>query len=167
MNKYNDSKVYKIVDNTNGNIYVGSTTNKYLCQRLAKHKDDYKRYLEGYKNKYMTSFKILENGNYNIMLLENVNCEIKDQLNAKERYYIETLECVNKKLPGRTIKEYYIDNRQNKLEKANQYYKDNKENVRERLSKIFECECGSSIRKGGKILHCKSKKHQAFCEINK
>jgi predicted GIY-YIG superfamily endonuclease len=33
-------KIYRIVDNTNGNIYIGQTKQKYLCQRLAEHRSD-------------------------------------------------------------------------------------------------------------------------------
>ena len=36
-------KIYKIIDNTNGNIYIGKTEQKYLCERLSSHKYDYKK----------------------------------------------------------------------------------------------------------------------------
>jgi hypothetical protein len=103
---YKNAKIYKIVDNTNGNIYVGSTCKK-LCQRIALHRASYKNYLNG-KYNFVTSFKIIENGDYDIILLEEVkDCENKEQLNARERFYIESLDCVNKTIPGRTKKEYY------------------------------------------------------------
>ena len=38
---YSKGKVYKIVCNITGLIYVGSTTKEYLCQRLTAHKNDY------------------------------------------------------------------------------------------------------------------------------
>ena len=31
-------KIYRIVDNTNGNIYIGKTKQKYLSSRLSKPK---------------------------------------------------------------------------------------------------------------------------------
>jgi hypothetical protein len=37
-NKYNNSKIYKIkpiCDYEEGDIYIGSTTKKYLCERMA------------------------------------------------------------------------------------------------------------------------------------
>ena len=162
MNKYNDSKVYKIVDNTNGNIYIGSTTHKYISQRLVKHRCAYKLYLEGCK-KYMTSFKILENGDYDIILLENVNCETKDQLTAKERYYIETLECVNLVIPGRTKQEWENEN----IDKIKLCKKKCYENAKEKRSEVIECDCGSIFQMCEKPRHNKSKKHQAFFKINK
>jgi hypothetical protein len=142
-NKYSRGKIYKIVDNTNGNIYVGSTTEPTLARRLAKHRAGYKRYLEG-KNNYLTSFEILKNNNYIVVLVENCPCKTKDELYKKERHYIEILDCVNKVIVGRTQQEYYIDNRETKLEyhknyalknrtklieKSKNYYNDNKEEL--------------------------------------
>jgi hypothetical protein len=121
---YKNGKIYKIIDNTNGNIYIGSTCKK-LCQRIAQHRKSYKRYLEGNFN-YITSFKILENDDYDIILIEEVNCENKEQLRARERYYIESLECVNKKIEGRTKKEYDKDNK----DKIKKYYVDNKNKIK-------------------------------------
>ena len=58
-----------------------------------------------------TSFKVLENNDYSIILLEDVKeCLSKDQLRAHERKWIETLNCVNKRIEGRTKKEWYCDN---------------------------------------------------------
>ncbi|RZJ99361.1 MAG: hypothetical protein EOO43_26640 [Flavobacterium sp.] len=66
MVNYADGKIYKIIDNTNGNIYIGSTAEPTLARRLAKHKSDYKRYLEG-KSRYVTSsFGILDNEDYSL-----------------------------------------------------------------------------------------------------
>ena len=175
MNKYNESKIYKIVDNTNGNIYVGSTTQTYLCQRLQGHVKNYKQYLKGAKNKYMTSFIILENRNYDILLLENVECNTKDELKVRERHYIETLKCVNKNIPGRSFKEYYDANpeynkQRNKKydeenkEKRQQYRMDNKDKILERKQRTFVCECGAMIQCYSNAKHLQSKKHQKFMD---
>ena len=37
MVNYQLGKIYKLVDNTNGNIYIGSTCLPYLSSRLAGH----------------------------------------------------------------------------------------------------------------------------------
>ena len=89
MPDYSNSRIYKIVDNTNGNIYIGSTTQS-LSRRLAKHVGCYRSYLNNTSN-FMTSFKIIENKNYDIILSEEVNCENK--------------VCVNKNITIRTHKE--------------------------------------------------------------
>ena len=47
MTNYNNGKIYKlepICEYEEGNIYIGSTTKEYLCQRLATHKRDYKQW---------------------------------------------------------------------------------------------------------------------------
>ncbi len=33
-----EGKIYKIVDNTNNNVYIGSTTQLYLSNRIAHHR---------------------------------------------------------------------------------------------------------------------------------
>ena len=42
MVNYQQGKIYKIVDKTNNNIYIGSTAEKYLSKRLQKHIAHYK-----------------------------------------------------------------------------------------------------------------------------
>ena len=44
--KLNKAKIYKIIDNTNQNVYIGSTC-KTLKERLTKHKNNYKLFLKG------------------------------------------------------------------------------------------------------------------------
>lgn len=97
MVNYKDGKIYKIVDNTNGNIYIGSTSEPRLCRRLQKHKSSYKCYLNpNVKQGYMRSFDIIKNNDYNIFLIENYPCDSKDELHSREQYYIDKLECINK-----------------------------------------------------------------------
>ena len=97
INFYEKARIYKIVDNTNQNIYIGSTC-KTLAQRLGQHRADYKRFLNGIRNN-VTSYDILKNGDYNIYLIEEFSCENIEQLRARERFYIESLKCVNKNIP--------------------------------------------------------------------
>ena len=42
---YSKGKVYKIVCNITGKIYVGSTTKEYLSQRLTLHRANYQLFL--------------------------------------------------------------------------------------------------------------------------
>ena len=46
MVNYANGKIYKIIDNTNNNIYYGSTCQK-LKERKAQHIRGYKQYLIG------------------------------------------------------------------------------------------------------------------------
>jgi hypothetical protein len=70
MVNYQLGKIYKIVDNTNGNVYIGSTCEPSLARRLSTHMQDYKRYLMGIKP-FITSCKIFANNDYNIILIES------------------------------------------------------------------------------------------------
>jgi hypothetical protein len=102
MVDYQNGKIYEIVDKTNGKRYIGSTTQS-LSKRLAKHREDYDRYLKK-KQHYISSFEILKNNNYDIFLLEKYPCNSKEELHRKEGEYQRKLECVNMLIAGRTKK---------------------------------------------------------------
>ena len=90
MSNYKNGKIYKIIDLTNGNIYIGSTKNK-LSQRLSGHKTEYKYHPE----KNISSGIILKNKNFKMELIENYPCDTKRELEIREQYFIDNLECVN------------------------------------------------------------------------
>ena len=113
MVNFQQGKIYKIVDNTNGNIYVGSTFEKTLARRLANHRAAYNSYLKN-NTHFLTSFNIFKNGDYRIVLLEAYPCKSKDELKARERYYIERLDCINKNIPNRTDQQYRDDHKDEK-----------------------------------------------------
>jgi len=129
-NKYQRGKIYKIVSNVSNLVYYGSTIEHTLAMRLSKHRSNYKRYQEG-KCSYTTSYKILEEGKYDIILVENFPCNNKDELTARERYYIENNDCVNKVIPGRIDKEY-------KKEYMKEYREQNKEKIKQKDKEKYE-----------------------------
>jgi hypothetical protein len=159
-------KIYKLIDNTNGNIYIGSTTQK-LNQRLNEHKSDYRTYLNG-KRHYTTSFNIIKNNDYKIELIQFVIFKNKKELHQRERYYIENNICVNKCIPTRTKKEYHNGERYKEYRKKydkeyyKEYYIDNKDQIKERNKIKYQCECGLSIRIDGKQRHFKTNIHINF-----
>ena len=126
MVNYLNGKIYKIVDHTNGNIYIGSTAEPTLAKRLSNHLRIYKYYL-AHDTNYRTSFDIFKNGNYSIVLLEKFPCKTKDELKARERYYIEKLECVNRNIPNRTPEEYRETHKEEKKEYNRKYKEEHKE----------------------------------------
>jgi hypothetical protein len=83
MERYQNGKIYNIVCNITGKVYIGSTCKKLLSQRLAGHVSDFKGWKDG-KRHNITSFQILEGGDYYIELLELVPCNSKDELLIKE-----------------------------------------------------------------------------------
>ena len=109
-------KIYKIIDNTNGNVYIGKTK-KRLCDRMAGHRYDYRN------NGYCSSREIIKNGDYKIELIE----ETEDE--SRERYWIENTECINKNIPGRTDVECKKNWRDNNRDKQKQWRKDNKDKI--------------------------------------
>jgi len=94
MVNYQLGKIYKIVDLDSNKCYVGSTCEPTLARRLTNHVSDYKQYLKG-KGSYVSSFKILEMDDYDIVLLETYPCNSKDELHARERYYTLLLPQLN------------------------------------------------------------------------
>lgn len=95
--RYQKSKIYKLVDNITGNIYIGATYEKTLSRRLSKHVYDLKRFKKGNYH-FVSSFIILENNDYYIELIENCPCECKDELTKRERFHIQQNKCVNRNL---------------------------------------------------------------------
>ena len=100
-NKYNNSKIYKIEpipDHEEHEIYIGSTTKKYLSQRLQQHKSCYKAFLNNKANNFSIYDLFNKYGveNFNIYLLENYNCNDINELRAKEGDYIRKSKCINK-----------------------------------------------------------------------
>jgi len=168
--------IYKIVCNITGLVYIGSTCKEYLSQRLQHHKTAYKSYLKTQKH-YTSSFKILENDNYDIVLLELFPCDTKEELHARERHYMETIECLNIQIVGRTIEEWKVDNKdkfkgygktyyskhkETVKDKALEYYEKNKEKIKEKRHEPLLCICGTYYTYCHRLRHEKSIKHQLF-----
>ena len=157
QNRFSNSKVYKIECNVTGIIYVGSTT-KELNVRLNQHKACYKAYLAG-KFNYLTSFKVLENNDYDIHLLRAYDLKDNIDLIAREGYYIKKLNCVNKNIPGRTDAEYYLDNKIELNIKHNLYYNQNRIKIAAQNKTVCVCVCGKTYTHNHKSRHLESKKH--------
>ncbi len=154
--------IYKIYDNTNGNIYYGSTK-EIISKRIAKHRFTYKKYLEG-KFNYIKSFDILCNNDYSYCVVEEVEYENKWQLLNRERYYIENNECVNKTIPSRTQKQYYEDNKEIIKEYKKEYYQNNIEIIKQKQKEKITCECGCEVKRSNLAEHRKTKKHFTYLE---
>jgi hypothetical protein len=120
MPDYQLAKIYKIVCNITNECDIGSTCEPILARRLAGHVAKYKCYLKGKCNN-TTSYKIIANGNYNIVLIELFPCDSKDQLHARESHYTQTIQCVN------MIKNQGLLNALGKMEYKKQYYVDHKD----------------------------------------
>jgi hypothetical protein len=91
---YSQGKIYKIVCNKTGLIYIGSTCNT-LEERLKGHEYDCKRYLDKKSNKFISSIYVIFNNNYNIELIENFPCSNKQELEEREYFHIDDNKCIN------------------------------------------------------------------------
>ena len=153
-------KVYKIYDNTNGNVYYGSTRQS-LSKRIQAHRTKYKQHLDNpERHKGMSVFKILKNDNYSISLVEEFTCQNREQLHARERHFIENFECVNKHIPLRTKKEYYVDNFEKIAEYKKGHYKANREAILKFKGEKFICDvCGHTYTRVHKRRHEQSQRH--------
>ena len=136
MTDYSQGKIYKIISSECDLVYYGSTV-ETLKIRLQKHKSSYNLFLKG-KKRPMTSFQILEKGNYDIVLVEDYPCNSKEELQLREGEYIKNNQCVNHNVAGRTPEEYYEDNHERILNQRKQYREKNREIIRHKLKEYNE-----------------------------
>ena len=86
MPDFSKAKIYKLVSTKTADIYIGSCLVE-LSRRLSKHKAP--------SNMAVSKSMFIDDAIITIVLLENYQCENKNQLKARELHYITTLECIN------------------------------------------------------------------------
>jgi uncharacterized membrane protein YkoI len=192
MTNYQNGKIYKIEahNGEEGDTYIGSTCKQYLSQRMSSHRNSYNCWKNGKLN-YITAFSIFDKygvDNCVIILLEDCPCNTIDELYYREAFHMKSMKCVNNNIPLRTQKEYkednkekmnkyltqyYIDNRDRRIEYGNQYRKDNKEQTnknarkryninKEKIENKIVCDCGKEINVINRANHLKTKVHNKF-----
>jgi len=161
MPDYQQAKIYSIICGITAEEYVGSTTKKYLAQRLANHVNKFKQWKKG-KSNFVTSYKIIERGNYKIELIENFPCETKDELNAREGFFIRGRTCVNRCIAGRTQKIYNIDHAKEISEYQKEYQKEHAKEIKKQKNAKTNCLCGGRYTHSHKAQHFKTKIHCEF-----
>jgi len=148
MVNYQNSKIYKIINEHYEIIYIGSTAEKYLSTRYAKHK--------------------LKSPNHKIILIENYACNSREELCMREQEVIEEHNNLLNKIRAYNseeyIKEYNIKNnkkyRKNNKDKIIEYQQDYYENKKDIL-----LENNKNYRKNNKDYLNQKKKE--YNEINK
>tara|TARA_R110001632_G_scaffold232377_1_gene373020 strand:+ start:418 stop:933 length:516 start_codon:yes stop_codon:yes gene_type:complete len=138
MTDYSKSKIYKIVCNTTGLVYYGSTV-QTLKRRLNGHKTDIKR------GKTCSSKLVLENNNFEIILVENFPCETRKELLRREGEHQVTSDCVNNNIAGRSReeikrkkKEHYHRNKEKYNQQSKEHYHRNKEKCNQQSKEYYE-----------------------------
>ena len=157
---YSKGKIYKITNDYNNDIYVGSTCDT-LAKRYSNHKKDSKK--ERCQN--MNIYKLMNEigfDRFRIELIENYPCEDRYQLRQKEGYYIRQMGTLNMKIECRTSKEWEEDNKDYMHEFRLEY-----EKLRIRPQNYFDkrkdkivCECSMMISRCNIAQHKKSKNHE-------
>ena len=111
MPDYGKGKIYAIHNTINDMIYGGSTV-ETLANRFSGHKKHWKRG----ETDVSVFAAFIEHGieNFYIELVKNYACENREQLNREEGIFIRSLgnKAYNKRIEGRTQKEYYQDNKE-------------------------------------------------------
>ena len=156
MNKYQRGKIYKIISSQTDKVYVGSTINKYLSNRIAAHRSYLVQFSEGNKcYRYTSSFELLQYDDARIILLEEYPCQRREQLLAREQRWIDnTVNCVNTKKcsSGLTKAEY-------KRKTDRVYRLKHDQQIKDRRSKCFSSVCGGHYTYGHKTRHFESRQH--------
>ena len=131
MINYANAKIYTIRNYTdNEMIYVGSTT-QTLSRRLAEHRVKCKA---GKSCSLYSHIFDDDWSNWYIELHEYYPCNNKTELDRKEGEMIRQIGTINKKIEGRTRKEYYNDN----IDKIKEYYKENADKIKEQHKEYYE-----------------------------
>ena len=145
---YMNGKIYQLLNKVNDEVYVGST-----LQPLSKRFYSHKTHSDHLNNKLSELIRTIGKDKFYIELIESYPCNSKEELNAREGYYIRERGTLNMKIAGRTDKAYYKDNKehideyQKRYREANkecvnhykkQYYENNKELISQRMKQYQE-----------------------------
>ena len=125
---YANGKIYKIVCNITGEVYIGSSTTT-LAKRLYHHTK---------KTNECSSKQIIDRGDYVIVLIEAFPCANRSELFQRERYHFDLIPNINKQRPFTTHEERIEESltfakayREANKEATRQYKLDNKEKIAE------------------------------------
>ena len=150
-----NGKIYRLLDNTNGSFYIGSTIQD-LKTRLKGHETSARASADGYG---LSSKQIIQNGDYDIQLLEKCECETRKDLLQKEQHYMVLYpRCVNKnraclspEVKRDIEKQRYLQNKPAILEKKKIYD-----------MKYIQCKCGSGFSMSHRARHLRTEKCRIF-----
>ena len=152
--------MYKIVckDLNIQDVYVGHTTRFRQRKNCHKTKSQNENDISYHEHKYRI---IRENGgwdNWEMIEIEKYSCQDENEAKAKERYWIETLNCsLNSYVPLRTDKEWRDTHKEEKKETDAKYRLKNKEIFKEKKGKLCTCQiCGVNYTHNHKSRHERS-----------
>ena len=121
---FTKAKIYKITNDYNDDVYVGSTCDT-LGRRFSCHKCDARR--EKHQNRPL--YKLINeigSERFRIQLICDYPCDDKYQLRQKEGEYIRQIGTLNKNIAGRTDKQYEQETKEQRREYKKEYIQQNK-----------------------------------------
>ncbi len=153
-------RIYRIVSSECDGVYIGSTTQQ-LNTRFYKHKNHYKRYLDGYGN-FCTSYEIVK---FMDAKLELVHEGLFDSKKDMEKFEGETIRttpnAVNKRMAGRSKQQYCQDNKETAQQYMLQYNKTNHDAIDARQKTKCVCDvCGGKYTLRHKATHFRTNMHR-------
>jgi len=113
-----------------------------------------------------SSSEMIKHGDAYIELIEAYPCNNREELCKREGEIMRATEnTVNKRIEGRTKKEYRDEHKA----EMKQYYQDNIEKIKqyrkEHGAKIIRCECGANSTQGNLARHKRGNPHKSEMEI--
>ena len=141
---YSKGKIYKITNDYNDDIYIGSTCDT-LVKRFSKHRRDIKNDEKKHRKLYV-AMNDIGFDRFRIELVEECPCDDKYQLRQREGYYIRQIGTLNIVIAGRTQQEYNEDNKEHLKQKKKDYQLENKQKIQE-YKKQYRAENHETITK--------------------
>ena len=121
---YKNGKIYQILNNINDEVYVGSTVQP-LSKRMYDHRMGCK-----YQNcNFYKMMKEIGPDKFYIELIELYPCNSKEELTAREGYFIRERGTLNVAIIGRTPKQWSEDNKEHLKQYKHNYYEKNMEHL--------------------------------------
>jgi hypothetical protein len=113
-NRYSRAIVYRLIDIGYNKVYYGSTT-QMLSKRMSDHRSKYRQWIAGKPVSHCRAFDLFDEygiENCKIELVEEYPCKSLADLLKREGYHIQSSQCLNKIISGRTDKEYWEQNKE-------------------------------------------------------
>ena len=139
FNAFENSKIYKISSPQCDKFYIGSTIQN-LSSRFNLHKCLYKSFIQNKKTNYNSSFNVIKFDDAEISLIESVKCNNRKELQKIEGMHIKKNhdKIFNISIAGRTMKEYYNDNKSTIDEYQKNYQKNYYEKYKNRFQLYYQ-----------------------------
>lgn len=158
MNKYHQTKIYKLTNTINDQIYVGSTI-ETLQKRLRQHMEKGKLW----PNRKL--YKMINNiGGWqyvNIELIESRQCnDVNEKKTLERKYILEIKPVLNYRKPSAVIINIIKDNKESVITWKKAHYEENKETILKYSAEFIECNiCLKQYMRRHKNAHIKTKYH--------